>query len=441
MPRAVAVPAGDSSPASSDSESLEAGLTASQSDAGSNAGEPAAAPSAEEPGAPAQPEANATSPATATSASLPTELSEALYEEARAGEATPAEEEHLASLGSDWPPTPEAELALLQGSAQVRQTEAAVPATPSQPTEVKMEETVSQSGGLALAEVSQADSDIVDLQSPETPVGRLELPERPLTDQEKAELGAANSGRISTLDQDITEVYKQVLAEVGENESIANDCFNLLLKARDVTVRRDVARLPQAEYYVEQARARVKRASVSAVGARKNAWWIFVWGLIWGMGFVALLILLESQWTTDMLSYLGLHSVFIDPKILLPAMVWGGIGGVIAVWYSLFKHVGERDFDRSFNITYLAKPFFGLVLGATVYMVINLLIVSLGVWPASTSSSQAGSLPNIAPWIIYLLAWACGFKENRIFGLVDAAMKRIFTEKETTTSTQSGSVG
>ena len=109
-------------------------------------------------------------------------------------------------------------------------------------------------------------------------------------------------------------------------------------------------------------------------------------------------------------------------------MVWGGLGGVVAIWYSLFKHVAQRDFDSSYNISYVGKPFFGLILGAPVYMVINLLIVSLGIWPANLPE-ELGAM-TIAPWIIYLLAWVCGFKENRIFGVVDYAMKRVFSTKE-----------
>jgi hypothetical protein len=109
---------------------------------------------------------------------------------------------------------------------------------------------------------------------------------------------------------------------------------------------------------------------------------------------------------------------------------------VVAIWYSLFKHVAARDFDSHYNISYIGKPFFGLILGATVYMVVQLLIVSLGLWPANLPESIEGMVqPSLAPWIIYLLAWASGFKENRIFALVDAVMKRLFSSNEAQGST------
>jgi hypothetical protein len=150
--------------------------------------------------------------------------------------------------------------------------------------------------------------------------------------------------------------------------------------------------------------------------------------------------MLDSRWVTDFIDQLQLNSRFVDPSIFLPAMAWGGLGGVVAIWYSLFKHVSARDFDSYYNISYIGKPFFGLILGATVYMVVQLIIVSLGIWPETLPEGVVS--PTIAPWIIYLLAWAGGFKENRIFGVVDLVMKRIFSSEETATiKTQGSPVG
>ena len=37
---------------------------------------------------------------------------------------------------------------------------------------------------------------------------------------------------------------------------------------------------------------------------------------------------------------------------------------------------------------------------------------------------------SVAPGVMYLMAWASGFKENRIFDLVDRVMKRLFSGGE-----------
>ncbi len=267
-----------------------------------------------------------------------------------------------------------------------------------------------------------------DIQAPDEAVGWLELPERALTEEEKelllARLGAA---RIRELNGQIDEMYDQVLAEVGVSEQISTECYNLLLKSRDILLRRDVAKIPQAEYYIEQVRARLKRADESESGARKAQWWILGWGLLWCTAFLALVLLFNQAWFRALVAPAGDGSALVNVAVFLSAAVWGGIGGVVAILYSLFKHVGQRDFDDQYSISYIGKPFLGLILGATVYMVFNLLVRALGIWPAG----MAGTTDSlaVAPGVIYLVAWACGFKENRIFDLVDRVMKRMFSSK------------
>ncbi len=407
------------------------------------------------------------------------ELEAALYEEARAGEPEPVEEKAPWDDESAWPPSPEMEEELLQedeaGGEELPVVE--VPVAP----EVEGEETVDLRAEAAAfravevddeeeeqtpgAEESMEETELIDdvlldepeiydtedVLPPKAPPGEfemaemealgsgqimdfgekvepLELPDRPLPAEGSVEVRDLAAARIQILDEEISQVYDQVRTEVGASESIVNQCYNLLLRARDIVLRRELTRIPQAEYYVEQARARLDRAAASRRGARRNAWWIMLWGLIWAMVYVALLVVLGSTYVAGWINYWGLRSAYMDPSILLPAMVWGGIGGVVAIWWHLFKHVSQRDFDSSYNISYLGKPFFGLILGATVYMVVFLFVTSLGIWPSAEATGVEGrGNPAITPWIIYLTAWACGFKENRIFGMVDRLMKSIFS--------------
>lgn len=407
------------------------------------------------------------------------ELEAALYEEARAGEPEPVQEKAPWDDESAWPPSPEMEEELLQedeaGGEELPVVE--VPVAP----EVEGEETVDLRAEAATfravevddeeeeqtpgAEESMEETELIDdvlldepeiydtedVLPPKAPPGEfemaemealgsgqimdfgekvepLELPDRPLPVEGAVEVRDLAAARIQILDEEISQVYDQVRTEVGASESIVNQCYNLLLRARDIVLRRELTRIPQAEYYVEQARARLDRAAASRKGARRNAWWIMLWGLIWAMVYVALLVVLGSEYVTGWINYWGLRSAYVDPSILLPAMVWGGIGGVVAIWWHLFKHVSQRDFDSSYNISYLGKPFFGLILGATVYMVVFLFVTSLGIWPSAEATGIEGiGNPAITPWIIYLTAWACGFKENRIFGMVDRLMKSIFS--------------
>lgn len=407
------------------------------------------------------------------------ELEAALYEEARAGEPEPVEEKAPWDDESAWPPSPEMEEELLQED-EAEGEELPVVEVPVAP-EVEGEETVDLRAEAATFRAVKVDDeedeqtpgveesmeeteliddvlldepeiyDTEDVLPPKAPPGGfemaemealgsgeimdfgekvepLELPDRPLPAEGAIEVRDLAAARIQILDEEISQVYDQVRTEVGASESIVNQCYNLLLKARDVVLRRELTRIPQAEYYVEQARARLSRAAASRRGAGRHAWWIMLWGLIWAMVYVALLLVVGSEYVTGWINYLGLRSAFVDPSILLMAMVSGGIGGVVAIWWHLFKHVSQRDFDSSYNISYLGKPFFGPILGAMAYMVVLVFVASLGIRPNAEAAGAGGvGDPTLTPWIIYVTALACGFKENRIFGMVDRLMKSIFS--------------
>jgi hypothetical protein len=387
------------------------------------------------------------------------ELGEALYEEARAGEPDAGEGEEPWASDMEWPPTPEMEMAFFEEALGAE--DKSEPA-PDEPIPTPEETTEAMGPGLEAAgagELAAEDGDReptgspatppkeydmeeeepveeMDIQAVGEPVERVELPERALTEAEEVQLAPRAGDLFAQLNEEIDKLYQQVLDEVGVNKDITTECHNLLLKARDVVRRGDAAMIAQAEYYVEQARARLRRASDSKRGARRNAWWILIWGFLWGMVFVSALFFLNAEWVRGYIDGLGLSNAPVVPEIFLSAMLWGGLGGVVAVWYSLFKHIALRDFDSTYNISYVGKPFFGLVLGASVYMIIQLVIVSLGIWPSGSTEGAASN--GIAPWIIYLLAWVSGFKENRIFGVVDYAMKRVFSGGESVPPASTG---
>lgn len=266
-----------------------------------------------------------------------------------------------------------------------------------------------------------------DIQEPEHRVLPIELPDRKVTEEEKAKVLAwLGEEWIQDLESEIDNAYAEVRSTVASNENIVTECGNWLLRARDIVVRRDVAKMAQAEYYVESARARVQRAVDSDAAAKKFQWWILLWGLLWFGGLLALLILLNESWFRDAIKLPISSTALVDMDVFLSTIVWGGIGGVVAVLYSLFKHVGHRDFDSHFGLSYIGKPFLGLIIGATVYMAFSLVIRALAIIPVTLEGTGEAALPTLAPGAMYLVAWIGGFKENRIFDLMDRTMKRTF---------------
>jgi hypothetical protein len=379
------------------------------------------------------------------------DVEKALFEEARSGAPVLEDEvEAPSATDDDLPETTQMESSFVKEALAAQEPLEPLAKTPVPETEVVMEdkltgesildEPTSSRGSDAVmgvlpprgdslyAGVVDEDAASRDIQAPDEEVDWLELPERALTEEEKelmlARLGAA---RIRELNEQIDHMYDEVLAEVGVSEQISTECYNLLLKARDILMRHDAAKIPQAEYYIEQVRARLKRADESESGARRAQWWILAWGLFWCALFLSLVLLFNQAWFRALVAPPGDGDPLVNVAVFLSAAVWGGIGGVVAILYSLFKHVGRRDFDSQYSISYIGKPFLGLILGATVYMVLNLIIRALGIWPAGLAGTS--ETLAVAPGVVYLLAWACGFKENRIFDLVDRAMKRTFSGK------------
>jgi hypothetical protein len=267
----------------------------------------------------------------------------------------------------------------------------------------------------------------LDIQQPETEVKPIELPERNLAEEERqAILQWWGDSRIAELSKAIDETYEEVRLRIGENEALTNDAYNQLLKARDILIRRDAQRIAQAEYYIEQVRVRLRRAAESEAAAKKAQWPLMGWGLLWGAAFLAMLVMAGMDWFQGLFRPAGEAQSLVELDIFLSSMLWGGIGGAVAVLYSLFKHIGMRDFDKQYIISYVGKPFMGLIVGATVYMIVALVVRALGIAPAAQAVTELEPAPAIAPGVIYLVAWAGGFKENRLLALVDRLMKQIF---------------
>jgi hypothetical protein len=194
--------------------------------------------------------------------------------------------------------------------------------------------------------------------------------------------------------------------------------------------------MAQAEYYVEWVRTRLKRAVDSDAAARKYQWPILIWGLLWFSGLLALLILLNESWFQEAIISPGSSNALVDMEVFLSTIIWGGIGGVVAVLYSLFKHVGQRDFDTHFGLSYIGKPFLGLIIGATVYMAFSLVTRTLGIFPVTVEETGQVAMPSLAPGVMYLVAWVSGFKENRIFDLMDRTMKRTIGGEDNAASSE-----
>jgi hypothetical protein len=256
-----------------------------------------------------------------------------------------------------------------------------------------------------------------------------QLPDRDLTLQQRTEmLDRLGKDRVLALERDLDEQFDAVIAIVGVNESLTQECHNLLMEARDIVINLELEKLAKAEANVERVRGILERASQSSQKARRYGWLLTLWALVWFGPF--LFVFLRADLVIAWLGRLGVEPVvenILDLRLFVPTLAAGGIGGVAAVFYALTKHISARDFDPSYTLSYIFKPFMGLILGAIIFLVVHAGTVALGVAPVP--GSEEVSRYAIYPYILYVIALAAGLREDLAFNMLSDAVKTILGRK------------
>ena len=126
--------------------------------------------------------------------------------------------------------------------------------------------------------------------------------------------------------------------------------------------------------------------------------------------------------------------------------MWGGVGGVVGAFYSLYWHVAQvRDFDKQYSMWYIVQPVMGMLLGALVH-----LLIGAGFLTMQAGASAEGQL--VASFFRYAVACIAGFRQQFILEIIDRVIQVITpkpqekesAEKETPeeeASTQESSAG
>ena len=270
--------------------------------------------------------------------------------------------------------------------------------------------------------IPSGEQEIEDIIPPEksllTPA--VPSPETPPVPQSSTEIVA----RLAALEQVIEAEYERIRREqVSVSQEITNWCHQLLMEAHNIVTQNKLEELPRAEWCIEQVRTRLDRARRSASQVHTSVA-LTLWGIGWF--FVLVYLIFDPVW---MLKWVGLSETadfFINPSIFLRALVFGGLGGVAGIFYHLFKYVRERSFDEKHTLSYLGKPFMGMILGAMTYLGMFVFMRILGMKPVGLQVSDAEMLTHVLYMAaLYLVAIALGFKENRVFNLLNRAIKAV----------------
>lgn len=110
--------------------------------------------------------------------------------------------------------------------------------------------------------------------------------------------------------------------------------------------------------------------------------------------------------------------VGIPTTVLWNSILWGGIGGLSAAFYALTKHTDDFEYEHA--RWYYLSPVIGLFFGPLVA-----LLADVGLPAFVQLVGDASGEMQVRPAVMYLLAWAVGFKQNLLIQLINSVLARI----------------
>ncbi|MBM3129149.1 MAG: hypothetical protein FJ009_11075 [Chloroflexi bacterium] len=224
----------------------------------------------------------------------------------------------------------------------------------------------------------------------------------------------ADDDRFAPLAERIERLYGEVKMDLHDSKVATDFCFGLLKEARQAVEARDYAR---AEFSIQSVDAKLKRAQRSMKAARGlGVIFLTLWELLMlvvGGALIALTYVVN-------LTLFGLP-VVADLVVLLRAVGWGMIGGVIGGLFNLPWFVQYREYDPAYALNYFLRPFVGALLGAILFLL-------------SQAGIVAGNLVigdvKVGPIFLYVFAILAGFKQEYVGEFFDGVMRAMFRSKK-----------
>jgi hypothetical protein len=224
---------------------------------------------------------------------------------------------------------------------------------------------------------------------------------------------------LTAMDRDVDALYEKVATLLSGDRQEATVAFDILRRVRLILLK-DPEQYADAEYMVNQVRARMNQIERSLEGGRANAPRIFAYQTIW-MLVLALLAMITtvngttfSAWVAFLLGVEVTSPQLNWAVLFLSTLAWGGIGGVTSALWSLYHHVSVvRDFDPVENLWYYTQPVLGMVLGGIVFLVLGAGFLVVQVDLAAQDAALGARLLPAA------VAVVAGFRQNMVLDLIE----------------------
>ena len=217
-------------------------------------------------------------------------------------------------------------------------------------------------------------------------------------------------GQLLNMWLDIDAVEKEIVSTPGISRKLAEQLLDRLSVARNKLMA-DRNFYEEAGKQLALVKYRLNRNKRSSRDQQPR----FILGyLLFSIALLAVGFVITAPLSAIIGPQIAIQGFAFD--VVWQAILWGGIGGVTGALYGLWKHVAaEEDYDPQFALWYYTNPLMGIVLGAFVYVLMQLSL------PAIFGGGSENIQPS--PYLVYVLAWAVGFQQNLAFTLVNSVLK------------------
>ncbi len=220
--------------------------------------------------------------------------------------------------------------------------------------------------------------------------------------------------------------YEHILSsDVSVSEQITNELQNLLGETRYIMTNYQIQFLAKAEWNIEQVRARLDRAEISAKKAIQWGPFIIAWGILWF--FISVFFIFKPDFLLKFLTSSELMTDLLAIDIFLRALFFGAIGGVTAIFYYFLRSVADREFDPQYVTSYFTKPFMGMTLATMIYLLVFVFLRLFNIIPGSLEAPAEGGGNSVIFFmtLTWVLSLASGFQEHVAFNLLRKVIKKI----------------
>lgn len=243
----------------------------------------------------------------------------------------------------------------------------------------------------------------------------------PLTRQEGKEIASKlRRSDLNALDREVDALYDKVGMLLSGQRQEATVAFDILRQVRTILLK-EPERFADAEYLLNQVRARTNQIERSIEGGRLYVRRIFAYQTVWLaiLGFIALTTTVNGTtfraWTAFLLGLTPDSEQLGWAVLFLSTLAWGGIGGVTCALWSLYHHISVmRDYDPVENLWYYSQPMLGMVLGGIVFLIMGAGFLAVQVDLSAQPSAALGA--RLLPAAIAVIA---GFRQTMVLDLIE----------------------